>query len=120
MSHCTNFSESCKYSAQMLCDHESLMSMQYMLDQTRRFMNTMTKPQYQRNETFNGLEFDNRSPYTCHQKVPSSIPMHLDEFYMKPCSLATFKNNLVCNKEECCSYNHQMFMNHTRAGTGKL
>ena len=115
--HCKT--EECKKSASMLCDHESVLSMQYLVDQTKRFLAQAQHPQPSRVEMFSGLAFDNGRVQTCsYPRVPSSVPSKLDEFYMTPCSVPSYNNAQVCNAEACCSRVHQLFDNHTRNGTG--
>lgn len=122
--HCN--SKECLDSAQMMCDHESVLSMQYSLDQLKLALSRFY-PQDQRRERGEMLFFD-RGQFSgeftkqlCDVKGVQNDVMKnssLHEFFLKPCDTAPFTNALHCTPSKCCSYTHQLFGNHTRAGTG--
>lgn len=112
MKHC--HSTECKTSAELLCEHEQVLTAQYLLDQYKKHCMYFSKQ-------------DNHREYGTHM-YPENLCIsrsrdmktndRLNEFFIIPCHNASFRNNQVCTQTSCCSFNHQLFDNHTRAGTG--
>lgn len=119
-SHC--ISEQCKNSAEMMCEHESVLSMQHQLDNLRWSLSRF-KPQDLRRERMDqqaSLLFDKEiTASSCVSPIHSSSTSSLNEFYLRPCHKATHQNNLSKRNGEICTYTHQLYGNHTRMGTGR-
>jgi hypothetical protein len=49
--------------------------------------------------------------------VPTTIEKR--SFLLETCPKDSFQNYLICDSKKCCSKSHQLFMNHTKQGTGK-
>ena len=123
-SHCR--SEQCKESAEMLCTHESVLAMQYELDQTRMSM-ARFMPQQNARCTMDMLVWD-KGQFTneyelmqCNGGIKAGGKLsneRLSEFYLPMCTAPIFNNRLIESQSEVCSYTHQLYGNHTRAGTG--
>ena len=116
--HC--FTQQCMDSAVMMCDHESFLTTQYILDQARQYVSQITKCQNSRREVFYpGLVFDQIPNPSCVDMRPISSSKSDNELYIRPCNVPTYNNSLKCDTKQCCSKSHQMFDNHTKARTGR-
>ena len=127
-SHCRT--QQCMDSAQMMCDHEAVLSMQYELDQLKIALTKFYPQDYARKERMGMLYFDQGmfshefDKKLCgnqlRQQDQQNIKPRLQEQYVPACMRASYKNNLVQTPHVTCSYSHQMFGNHSRAGTGRV
>lgn len=45
---------------------------------------------------------------------PEYSKYYMQDFLLVPCPKPTHKNYIVCDKDKCCSKNHQLFKNWTK------
>lgn len=115
MAHCST--AECKESAQLLCEHEHVLTAQHLIDQYRTSCSMFKKQDGSKQGPANYLH-DYSQTLCGVNTMSSNAQTSLNEFYIKPCNLASFQNKQKCTIDKCCSYNHQVFGNNTRAGTG--
>jgi len=118
--HCKT--QQCRDSASMMCEHEQVITAQYLLDQYK--LHSLSFAQRQDNAKYSrAMDFQPvQHPGNC-KTIPSErkdVSSNINELYLKPCVKATFDNSFSCTNSQCCSFSHQLFANHTRAGTGHI
>lgn len=118
--HCKT--QLCHDSANTMCEHEQVLTAQYLLDQYK--LHALFFSRKQENARHGTAQLNLTQPArSCSsnmQKKKETVVVSINELYLTPCTTASFGNSLSCTNSKCCSFSHQIFANHTRAGTGRI
>lgn len=106
------------------------MDCAYRQDNSYAYVNYVEVPDYYKN--LKRFDHENKvifpeGPKLCDKNITryrgqnNVVPSRIENkpFLLDICPQNSFQNNLVCSSKKCCSKSHQLFMNHSKQGTGK-